>query len=337
MAAQSFNLPQRLQDLPPRAARLCLAVQRFTQKELLLDLTGKRILVGFSHGLDSTALLLILHYLSPRLGMQLAAAHLDHQLRAESAAEAQAARELCARLNIPFTLASVNVTQLAEKKGIGIEEAGRTARLELFAEIRAKTGCHWIALGHQLNDLAEDILMRLIRGAAWPGLGGMTGRDDRQAVFRPMLATPRGDLKNFLLAVNAPWQVDASNADPKYLRNRVRNSILPLFLEENPNFLTKALELWRSARLAEAENRQEPPKDNSLRREDLINMSKNERLALYKEILQSLGPGQALNRQLLTLDEAYEKSATAQIQFPGKKNARVTPKGIWFCRAKPGG
>ncbi|MDR1359708.1 MAG: tRNA lysidine(34) synthetase TilS, partial [Deltaproteobacteria bacterium] len=243
------NLPRRLQDLPPKGARLCLRVARFVETDLRLALSGRPVLVGFSGGADSTALLLILFYLAPRLGLSLRAAHLDHGLRPSSAEESRACAALCAALNVPCLVSRVEADLLKREK-TGLEEAARRARYAFYA--RTLRHAHeLLALGHQNNDLAEDMLMRLIRGAGWPSLAGMPARDDQRQLIRPVLLIPRSELEDFLNSLEVSWTRDPSNSDPAYLRNRVRATLLPLFLRENPAFLRTAATLWRLARVDE--------------------------------------------------------------------------------------
>ncbi len=357
------TIPKILQELPPRSARLCLAVERFLTGELEFKAAGKKILIAFSHGLDSTALLLILYYLQHRLNNSLAAALLDHGLRDESASEAECAARLCESLGIPFFTEKIDVAELAKASKIGLEEAGRNARRGFLEKVRKERGCDFIAFGHQLNDLAEDIVMRLIRGAAWPGLGGMRGIDPENRIIRPILLTGRDDLRDFLLSINAPWQEDPSNHDQSFFRNRVRDSVLPLFLRENPNFLQKAAELWRTANReragAKGENKMladtlaslaapeygfSLPASPSAVPEDSLFLpngklslpGKSVRLELYKAILEKLGRGQIRNELLLRLDElVFANTFPAKIVFPGAKTALVTAKGILFYRQAP--
>ncbi|GFM35552.1 tRNA(Ile)-lysidine synthase [Desulfovibrio psychrotolerans] len=209
---------------------------------------NRGILVACSGGCDSTALLLILHCLAPRLGCRLAVAHLDHQLRPESAQEAEYVRAICAALELPFFHAAQNIAVLSAERGTGIEETARHARYAFLESARRESGCDYLATAHHLNDLAEDILMRLLRGTGWPALGGMDAFCSARRLIRPLLVTKRNKLENFLSALSIPWCEDASNTDPAYLRNRIRSTLLPLFLQENPAFLHAMEGLWRLAR-----------------------------------------------------------------------------------------
>ncbi|WP_338666879.1 tRNA lysidine(34) synthetase TilS [Pseudodesulfovibrio methanolicus] len=332
MTSAPADIPQTLQDLLPKWAHFCLYVGRFVEEELGVDLEGRRVLVGMSGGVDSTALLLVLHYLSQRVGFTVGAVHLDHQLRPESAGDASFARSLCERFGIDCTVESHDVARLAEERGVGLEEAGREARYRLYAELRAEDGYDYVALGHQLDDLSEDVLMRLIRGTGWPGLSGMPGFDPARALIRPMLLIPKSTLRAFVTHVGSGWREDASNADPSMTRNRVRNEILPLIEKENPAFWQSVARLWRIGRVEQdfwegLEAGACEILDNSR----LESLHKAERLHLYKACLVRLGPGQVLADTLFKLDEAWrDKRNTAVFQFPGDKTATITASSVVF-------
>ncbi|MEZ7195670.1 tRNA lysidine(34) synthetase TilS [Pseudodesulfovibrio karagichevae] len=332
MTSAPADIPQTLQDLLPKWAHFCLYAGRFVEEELGIDLEGRRVLVGLSGGVDSTALLLVLHYLSKRVGFTVGAVHLDHQLRPESALDADFARALCGALGIDCAVESRDVARLAEERGVGLEEAGREARYRLYAEVRESGGYDYVALGHQLDDLSEDVLMRLIRGTGWPGLSGMAGFDPARALIRPLLLIPKSTLKAFVTHVGVGWREDASNADSSMTRNRVRNEILPLIEKENPAFWQSVARLWRIGRVEQDFWEQlESGACEILDNSRLESLHKAERLHLYKACLDRLGPGQALADTLFKLDEAWrDKRNTAVFQFPGDKTATITASGVVF-------
>ena len=334
-----IELPLRLQSLPPRAARFCLGVERFLRRDLGVDLEGAVVVAGFSGGPDSTALLLCLECLAPRLGFSLAAAHLDHGLRPESAAEADQAELLCSGLGIPCDSCAVDAAALARERGVGIEEAGRELRYAFFAECLAGHPRAVLALGHTLDDLAEDQVMRLIRGAGWPGLGGMPAHDPGRSLLRPLLLTPKAAVLEFLDDLGAPFAADGSNQDPAFLRNRVRASILPLLRAENPAYLEAAAGLWRLAQLDREflDGQVAAPVPDAAGRivlplAGLAALPPALRLRLLKSCLERLGPGQPLLDGLLRLDAAVVAGAGGKVlQFPGRKTARLENGAVVFC------
>ena len=153
-----------LKDLAPCDARMALSIARFAEEELKAPLRG-RLLVALSGGADSTALLIILCALRPLLGCHVEAAHLDHGLRPESAEDALAAAVLCRDLGVPFHGGRADVAHLAQEYSCGVEEAGRRARYAFLEEARISSGADWTLTAHHVGDLAEDVLLRLARGA----------------------------------------------------------------------------------------------------------------------------------------------------------------------------
>ena len=329
-------LPRTLHDLPPRWAHFCLGIERFAARDLGVSLGSGRFLVGLSGGLDSSALLLVCSCLAARDQGRLAAAHLDHGLRPESAQDAAAAQALCAALDIPFHAERVDVAALAQERGLGLEEAGRQARHAFFREVLGQEGLDWVVLGHHLDDLAEDVLLRLVRGTGWPGLSGMAGRDEGLRSLRPLLLTPKATLLEFARDVGLAWREDASNQEPAFRRNRMRLDVLPLLLEENPGFLESVARLWRQGRLDQEYWTQEleQARGEALLPDSLLEQSHPAlRLRLYKQALDHLGPGQALADSLFQLDAAWQENRLGTVfQFPGDKLASVTRQGIQFSR-----
>lgn len=337
--------PATLQDLAPRWAHFCLGVQRFVEEELGARLRGKALLVAFSGGLDSTALLACFSVLAPRLDATLHAVHLDHGLRAASADDAAHCRAVCESFGVPLHEAREDVPAWAAREKLCIEDAGRRARLALFERMRRETGAAFVLLGHQLDELAEDQVMRLTRGAGWPELGGMPAIDRERALLRPLLLTPKDELRAFAEYLGVSWREDESNADPAFLRNRVRARILPLLVEENPSYLEAAARLWRLARLdrdhlaglmADHEASALPGGGNLLlSRVSLDALHPSLRLRLCKRALERLGTGQPRMDNLLDLERAYaEGRIGAAVRFPGDKEARVSREGIVFGRVR---
>lgn len=335
-----------LQDLPKDAARLALEVEKFITGEMNFDPSGKELVLAFSGGADSKALFYILLVLAPRLKFSLALAHLDHALRESSAAEAEAARELAESYGLPCYTSRVNVADASKKLKLGKEEAGRVARLEFMDHLKrkaAKEGVErWVVFAHQLNDLAEDVIMRLVRGTGWPALGGMQAVDVARKHLRPLLLTGRDEIENFLTSLEADWIKDPMNEDQAFLRNRVRSRIIPLLLEENPSFLGAVADLWRLAgwdgelysSLLGRVNPKPEVDGLTLDHAALGAMPKALRLRAYKKALESVpGPGQPLLTGLLALDRAWAaKKSGAELQFPGNKKARVIRGAVKFSR-----
>lgn len=214
------------------------AVERLIEQEALFA-SGERVVIGASGGADSTALVYALHFLRDRLGISLQLAHLHHGIRGAAADRDQREVEsLGARLGLNVACSRRDVPRLAAARGVSVEMAARAERLEFFKDTLAATGADTVALAHNLDDQAETILMRLLRGAGRTGLSGISPlqRLDGLTIAHPMLAVTHRAAVQFLRVHGLSWREDASNTSSDYLRNRIRHRILPL-LEDgiNPN------------------------------------------------------------------------------------------------------
>lgn len=175
--------------------------------------------IGFSGGLDSSALLLLAAKLLPRI--QLHAIHIDHQLQSGSSQWGEHCRQLCARLQIPFSLVRVS-------PGSASEQDAREARHRAFAEFIGADDI--LLLGQHREDQAETLIYRLLRGAGVHGLAGMV--EARQfsegTLVRPLLRISRQQLRDYLISAGVGWIEDPSNNDDQYARNWIRNRLAPL-------------------------------------------------------------------------------------------------------------
>ncbi|MCC6557990.1 MAG: tRNA lysidine(34) synthetase TilS [Polyangiaceae bacterium] len=224
--------------------------ERLIRDEGLLA-RGDRVLCACSGGPDSTALLHALALLRPRLGHEVVAHGVDHGLRTGAGAELALARDLAARLGVPFAATRVDVAP-----GSNLQARAREARLAALAAAAEAHGASAIATGHTADDRAETFLLRLLRGAGPHGLAVLppraplppartpASREDQPApsahnveLIRPLLLARRSDVLAHLRRHELAFAEDPSNADPRFLRARVRRELIPLMEDLSPGIV----------------------------------------------------------------------------------------------------
>ncbi len=195
----------------------------------LPDLDGRRILVALSGGADSVALLHALAALRRKFHYELAAAHLNHRLRAaESDRDEAFVRELCARIGVELIVEPARGLKPTDSN---LEARARTARQQFLARAAARVGADYVALAHQADDQAETVMLRLLRGAGVTGMGAMAEVSARD-VIRPLLEVRRSAILAYLNEIGARFVEDSTNASLKHDRNRVRHRLMPLLERE---------------------------------------------------------------------------------------------------------
>ncbi len=185
-------------------------------------------------------------------GWTLCVLHVDHGLRGEaSSADAAFVGALASALSLPFSLLRGDAAELAIEQRTGIEEASRLLRYRWFGELLTAGELDAIATGHTLDDQAETVLARLLRGAWTEGLAaiypvvyaadlprgdpGEILRDGGQGVVvRPLLGARRAELRDWLRSLEQPWREDETNSDLTFTRNRIRHQLLPALASFNP-------------------------------------------------------------------------------------------------------
>ncbi|RKY31008.1 MAG: tRNA lysidine(34) synthetase TilS [Candidatus Omnitrophota bacterium] len=195
---------------------------------------GDKIVIGVSGGPDSLALLYILNSLKKEFNLELQVAHLDHMLRKDSAGDREFVVKLCQKIKVPVTTAEINIKALS-KKG-SQEEIARNARLGFLFRVAREIKAKKIALGHNLDDQAETVLMRILRGSGLYGLSGILPKKNIAGFFliRPLIQTKRSEIEAFLRRKRIRPRLDSSNLKDVYFRNKIRNRLLP-FLEKGYN------------------------------------------------------------------------------------------------------
>jgi len=214
-------------------------------RELGMPSVRETAVVALSGGADSVALTDAMADLAHEAGFRLVAAHLDHGLRANSGDDVAFCSGICERLGVALRTARADVRGRARRDKCGTEEAARLERYAFLRGVKRDVGAAVIAVAHTRDDQAETFLMRLLRGAGSRGLAAMRARAGD--VIRPLLAVSREQVLDHLRLRGLSWREDATNADPAFVRNRVRHELLP-YLEERFNPRVRAA-LARSAGL----------------------------------------------------------------------------------------
>ena len=208
------------------------------------------ILVAASGGPDSTALLRCLHALARRERWRLGVAHLDHALRPDSADDAAFVRRQATSLGLPLLAARVDVRSLPTSGGRSPEDAARVARRSFLARAAADFGADAVALGHNLDDQAETVLLNLTRGTGTLGLAGMP---PAAGIFvRPLLGRSRAEILAYLDGLGASWREDPTNRDTSFARNWFRHEVLPALEARMPGARASFAALAAAARADEA-------------------------------------------------------------------------------------
>lgn len=196
---------------------------------------GDRVIVAVSGGPDSICLLHILNTLKAELDMDLVVAHYDHGLRPScDESETRFVRDFAQSLDLPFeTEKSANLLQSG---GGSLEERARDHRYGYLERIRERLGAQKIALGHNLDDQAETVVMRLLRGSGPSGLAGIPPVRDKK-IIRPLIDIKRKEIEHYLKVLEIPYVIDQSNFETRFLRNKIRLEIMPSLLRLQPKLV----------------------------------------------------------------------------------------------------
>lgn len=207
-----------------RGRQLEEKVAAYIEKNHMIK-AGDKILTGLSGGADSVCLFYMLLSLRKRFDFSFEAVHVNHMLRRTAGRDEDFVAEICSKEGICLHREQVDVTALAKKEGMTLEEAGRKARYEIFRRLASERGAVSIGVAHHANDQAETILFHLCRGSGIEGLAGM--RPVRGEIIRPLLCLERAEIEEYLRIHDISYVTDETNEDNAYSRNRLRNCILP--------------------------------------------------------------------------------------------------------------
>lgn len=202
-------------------------VEAYIQKMHMIQ-PGDRVLVALSGGADSVCLFLILAKLRESTRFTLEAIHVEHGIRGEeSLRDAAFVEALCQKHQVPLHLEHVDATGYAKANGLGLEEAARILRHNVFH--RYATPSDKLAIAHHMEDHMETVLFQMARGTGLTGLCGLApvSRRGECIYIRPLLCCGREEIEKYLASAGQDYCTDATNSDTTYSRNRIRHEILP--------------------------------------------------------------------------------------------------------------
>ena len=190
---------------------------------------GDVVVAEVSGGPDSMALLHALSILRKKMGFEVVAHAVDHGLRETASRELDLAEAFAKKIGVAFARSALTVAP-----GGNLQARARTVRHAALEAARVKAKARVIATAHHADDRAETILMRILRGTGVRGLAVLPPRAEKSPLVRPFIFARRVDIALHNARHAVPFSVDPSNADPRFLRTRVRSELLPLLSELNP-------------------------------------------------------------------------------------------------------
>lgn len=199
---------------------------------------GDKIVLGVSGGPDSICMLDILGKMAKKglLDFEIFVAHVNHGLRENAKLDEEFVKLFCKKMNIHCFVKHANIKEIAQSEKRGLEETGRKIRYDFFDEVEKKVGANKIAIAHNQNDLAETIIMNILRGTGIKGLIGIENKNGKY--IRPLLEMQRFEIEEYLKEEKIEARYDESNEDNTFTRNKIRNVVLPYLEKEfNPSIV----------------------------------------------------------------------------------------------------
>jgi tRNA(Ile)-lysidine synthase len=288
---------------------------------------GEKVLVAVSGGADSMALLYSLYWLRKEFDISLAIAHLDHGIRQDTAEDLRIVRSAAEDLGLEMVYDRVDAPALAKREKLNLEEAARRLRRDFLLRASQDLGAQKIALGHTRTDLAETVLLHLLRGAGPAGLRGFLPVSP--PFIRPLIFLSREETRDFCRAHGIPFRDDPTNLDRKILRNAIRLELLPWLKRHNPRAeeaLARAAQLLGEteevlAWLAE-KTLSELEKDRGLDLRELRKLPKPVQALAVRALAQRYGVA-LYHRHVEAILEGIERGRAAEYRLPQGLVARI--------------
>ena len=210
---------------------------------------GDRVLVAVSGGIDSVVLLDILASLRNELNLELGIAHLDHQIRPDSAIDAEFVSGIASERGFQFFTAAEDVSQYCEQHKLSPEAGARELRYRFLRRAAQEFKSDSVAMGHNLDDRAETLMMNLLRGTGIEGLASMpiTRVDHGIRFIRPLYDCTRQEIEDYSLSKKLGYREDPTNIETLYTRNRIRHELMPLLKQYNPKLIESLAKTMKHA------------------------------------------------------------------------------------------
>lgn len=309
---------------------------------------GDRVVAAVSGGPDSMALLKVLETISTDFHLTLIVAHLHHGIRGEDAdGEEELVRQYSQDRGIPFVSRRIHVPSLKRKVRKSVEETGREERYRFLKDVAKEHEARKIALGHQLHDQAETVIMNFLRGSGSEGLRGILPVRDGLFI-RPLLGIKREEILRFLQAQQVPYRLDTSNESNLHLRNRIRQELIPELKKRfNPNLEENLCDMAEILRLEDDYMKritlgilagacvQRPDRKMSLQRSDLRKHHPALQSRMIKSILQGLSPsgkGIGFSHVMAVMHLSESNKSGGQVDLPHGIQVRREYDVLYFCR-----
>jgi tRNA(Ile)-lysidine synthase len=307
---------------------------------------GDRVLVAVSGGPDSVCLVHALKALEDKLGIRLFIAHLDHSVRGkESERDARFVKNLAGEMGIK--LVSKKLSSKKTKSKLSPEERLREKRYAFFKEASTKAGARIVATAHTLDDQAETVMMRVIKGASLKGVVGIhpVRREGRIKFIRPLIEVEKKEAIKYLKKAGLSFRVDRTNLEDKFLRNRVRNKILPYLARVNPRLKRSLFNLSEHLREDYEFIEEEKKKRRNLIKSkalfkyielcDIILQPRALRKEIIREALKSAGGNikKLTYRHWRDIDNFVKTKETGKIiDLPGRVRIKKTRDRLLFIK-----
>ncbi len=192
---------------------------------------GDRVLLAVSGGMDSCVLFHLFMNIIDDLSISIGAAHVNHGLRdKQSDSDEMFVESMAHGHSVRFHKTRLDVKARALREKRSLEEAARLARYEFLESVAAQHDYKKICTGHHMDDQAETVLSRVLKGSGWDGLSGI--RETREGFVRPLLRFSKADIERYAADRNILYIVDNSNDDLRFYRNKIRHKLLPLLQSE---------------------------------------------------------------------------------------------------------